>query len=291
MSLRTLFRSLFHNSNTSARRGRAANRTVLGVERFEDRTVPAAIGVAGGVMTIEGNGAPDLIVIRDNGDGDLTIFHGRTDDFLGLVVAPAASNVSAIDIRTHGGRDVVLYEQAGDRARNMAIDVRLGDGVDSFTANVVGDINAGRTLDIDVDGGLAGDFITVDATYDVDIETGIDGWLPSGVLRVDLNGGGFFNFGRDTLNVLYEGELDGVLDFAANGEWGDDKLVAEVNVDDGSNGFLAGVLDGSQGEDEVVYHITKDDPTDPLSILYALARGGGGDDRWDITPNVTRRNL
>ena len=71
----------------------------------------------------------------------------------------------------------------------------------------------------------------------------------------------------------------------------DDLQIAEINVDDGSHGFLAGVLDGGQGGDELKYHLTKDDPTDPLSIIYALARGGGGDDRWDITPNVTKRNL
>jgi hypothetical protein len=294
MSLTTLFQSLFPSRKWPARRGTAARRAALKVERFEDRTVPALISVAGGTMTIEGDGRPDLIIIRDNGDGDLSIFHGRTDDFLHLELAPAFENVETIAVWTYGGRDVVFYEQAGDRTRNMVLGARLGDGVDSFLANIRGDINAGVTLGIDVNGGDGGDFITVDATADVDIET----WRSRagvefhGFLWARLHGdSSAFGHGRDTLTMLYEGELDGKLGFEANGGWGDDRLVAEVNLDNGSNGLLGGVLDGGQGGDELVFHITQDNPADRLTYRYAMAQGGTGDDRWDITSNVGKRNL
>jgi len=55
MTLHTLFRSLFHGRKPLARRGQAGRRTALGVEQFEDRTVPAAFvdNVVGSVVAVE----------------------------------------------------------------------------------------------------------------------------------------------------------------------------------------------------------------------------------------------
>ena len=45
---------------------------------------------------------------------------------------------------------------------DFSLDVRLGDDPDSFNANLQGDIAAGRTVDIHVNGGGESDLITVD---------------------------------------------------------------------------------------------------------------------------------
>jgi hypothetical protein len=163
----------------------------------------------------------------------------------------------------------------------MSLDVRLGDGRDIFLADIEGDID-NTVLAMNVDGGDSGDFITVDASADVDIGS-------LGALAVTLDGGDW-SVGRDVLTVNYAGEMDGLLAFTARGRGGPDHLHADVAFHCGSTGVMAGVLDGGQGDDHLFYHIHKDCPSDTLSIAVALVRGGMGDDSYDLTSNVQRRS-
>lgn len=260
------------------------------LEALEERRVPAIITPVGDTLTIEGNGARDLIIIIDNGDGDLVVRHGRVADGLaGLSTFPDPLNdFATIDVRSRAGHDVVVYFQAGERTRSLDLNVELGDGNDSFLADINGAIPAGRVLDIHAHGGDDGDFLTVDALNDVHLEADLlTGEL--GVLTVNLEGGG--GRGRDTLNMLYRGQLNGLLSFRLTGGRGHDALTAQINVEDGSGGFLIGVLNGERGDDTLVFHINQVDPNDSFSIINATARGGGGNDSWDLTPQVRRRNF
>jgi hypothetical protein len=252
-----------------------------GIESLEDRCVPTT-------LTLTGNGRNEIFDIRDNGDGDLTVVRGRTPDVLaGRGTFSIHSNITRIEVRAKGGNDIVHYLQTGDRTRNMNLDVQLGDGRDLYFADLEGDLGNKRMI-MKVNGGHNGDVITVDATNDVDI-------ADFGALILDLDGGGEpwppseWSVGRDTIQFDYRGELDGLLWFAQRGGGGPDRLHADVHVDCDSDGVLAGLLNGGQGKDRLYFHITEACPDDPFSIALAEVRGGGGDDSFDLTPNVRRR--
>jgi hypothetical protein len=254
-----------------------------GIEALEGRCVPATMSVVGSTMTIVGDSRDEIIDITDNGDGDLTVLCGSAAEVAaGHGTIRSVANITAINVTTRGGNDVVHYFQTGDRTRSMTINARLGDGRDVFFADLEGDIDNTR-LTMNVHGGDQGDAITVDASADVDIGA-------FGALLLSLDGGNW-SLGRDLITVDYRGEIDGLLMFAESGRGGRDDLVARVHVDSGSSGVFAGVQNAGQGGDRLLFHIEEESPDDPFSIAVAVARGGGGDDRWDLTPQVSKRNI
>jgi hypothetical protein len=263
------------------------------VESLEDRCVPTT-------LTLAGNGSNEIFDIRDNGDGDLTVIRGRAADVLaGRGTFSTHANITKVEVRAKGGNDIVRYLQTGDRTRSMTLDVQLGAGRDVFFGDLEGDLGNNR-MTMAVNGGHQGDVITVDATTDRDrIDPAAD---PIGVdigsfgaLILDLDGGGKpwppteWSVGRDTINFDYRGVLDGLLMFEERGGGGPDRLHADIRIDCDSDGVLAGLLNGGQGNDHLFFHITEACSHDRFSIALAEARGGGGHDTFDLTPNVRRR--
>jgi hypothetical protein len=260
------------------------------VEALEDRSLLCTVDVVGGTMTILGDGSGESIGIRDDGAGTVTVFCDGAPE-------ATAAGIHTILVRARGGGDTVDYHQTGDRTSDMNLNVQLGDGRDVFFADIEGDI-VGSTMIVAVNGGDKGDVITVDATGDADgscdPSDGVD--ISFGALMIDLDGGR--GLGRDLISLDYRGVLDGLLLFAERGHGGRDDLHADMQVLCGSDGVLGGVLDGGQGRDRLFYHITRDHnpcddecSNDRFSIALAVARGGGGNDSFDLTPNVRRRNL
>jgi hypothetical protein len=247
------------------------------VEPLEERTVPASLSVSGSRLTVRGDSGDNRVLIGDNGDGDLIV---------SVIGAPSRSgtfqNINRINILTSSGNDRVTYLQQGSRRRNMTVSTALGSGRDSFFADVLGNVNSGRALEILVADSSASDtdVIEVQAASDVDVGSG-------GVFRVDLRAGG----GRDRVDFNYRGELDGALSVVLDGGSGDDGVStlftrAVVRADPGSRGALVpSVALGGPGRDAVLFLVVSS-PGDPLAV-FATLDGGPGFDFGTHTSNVT----
>jgi hypothetical protein len=245
------------------------------VELLETRTTPATLSLSGSTLSVRGDSASNTIIVGDNGNGDLNVSitgnPGRSGRF---------ENITRINISGSTGNDRIVYEQRGDRTRNLRVQINPGSGNDSVFADILGDINSGRALEIVVGGTTNGnDVIEVQAGSDVDVEVGA-------IFRVDLRGG----FGRDRVEFNYRGELDGALSVVADAGVNDDGLAgffarARVHIDSGSTGALVGsrVL-GGLGEDAVVFLVTLS--TGDGVLLDAVLDGGPGQDLGVRTPNV-----
>jgi hypothetical protein len=250
------------------------------VETLEARTVPAvSVAFAGTTATVTGDAADNVVSIRDNGDGDLTITAGGT--FTG-------NNVRRIVVNLHDGKDRFTYTQTGNRTRDMQIVGTLGNGNDLFTGRILGDINAFRTLDLQVDGKKGADGLDLTANSDVDIQNGA-------VFNARLFGGD----ARDRVDFNYQGELDGVLRYTLRGDAGDDNGVAfiraTVRADLGSSGQVgisgeAALVDGGSDGDSVAHFVFKN-AADILLAVSAREDGGSGTDVGNRTTNVSVLNV
>src|SRR5438067_11468308 len=81
-----------------------AKKTRLGVERLDQRDVPAClVGLGGpGTLSIVGNGASDTVVMNDNGAGTISGFSSGWGGF-------KFSGIKLIGVQNWAGTDHVVY--------------------------------------------------------------------------------------------------------------------------------------------------------------------------------------
>jgi hypothetical protein len=108
-------------------------RYVPRLEALDDRSLPSvsALIVPGStILEIDGDNTVNTITIRDSGQsgGVTVVADGQTFQF--------DDAITAIVVNTFDGNDVVQYDLMGTLAGLRSIDVELGRGTDTFTANL-----------------------------------------------------------------------------------------------------------------------------------------------------------
>lgn len=252
------------------------NKTRLGVERLDERDVPASIVGLGGpdTLVITGNGANDTVVINDNGAGDIQGFATGWGAF-------SFVGIKNIQVNTEGGNDRVVYNLIRNMlpSQERVVSVGLGNtGNDSFTANlynprtgVGSDLMAGSSLIIGVQGGAGADKLAINSQRDVDVAVGAR-------LKMVLMG----QDGNDIITGYYRGENDGSVSIREfDGGAGNDIVRGYLNEDVGSTGVSAGQVHGGDGDDRLALFLLTQNPP-----LLGFLDGGAGVDTEVHTPNV-----
>jgi hypothetical protein len=259
---------------------RKTNTTRLGVERLDERDVPACIVAfaAPDTLVITGNGAADSVVLYDHGNGVVT--GGATG-----WGAFGFAGIKHIKVDTGAGNDRVLYYLMGNMAagRSQTLDVSLGSGADTFYANlfnrttgVGSDLKAGSSLVISANGGRENDRMGVNAQYDTDV--GVQARLLATLVG---------ETGNDIITGYYRGENDGFVGFRNfNGGIGDDIVRGYVKEDAGSTGYSFGSVYGEDGKDALALVLLSANPA-----TTGILDGGAGLDTGIATPNVTVLNV
>jgi len=186
-------------------------------------------------VNVDGDGANETWTINHNGNGGIGI-NGP--------VSGNRSNVQQLNVRTHGGIDTVKYNLTGNNVAAFNLDIDTGDDNgfsiagtdDKVTINLNANIN--RSLKINVQTRSFKDRITVNADRD-NLAAGVR--VASGrTLDMNLQAGD----NNDTIDVSYQGDMDGKLKIAASGDGGggvfngNDTIKAKVTMD-GDSGHLS----------------------------------------------------
>jgi hypothetical protein len=243
------------------------------MESLSDRTVPSASVVqTGETLTITGDQHANTVEIKDDGTPS-----GLTVTMDG-VNYPVSGAVTMVVVNTKGGADTVSYDLTGDYVgTTRTVEVLLGNGNDTFTADLGHGIDAASTLALQVNGGNGKDNLSV---------TGTGGGPVAGTLSVQLNGGN----GMDAISFDYSAEVDGSLMFTADGGNGKDTISGDVTVAANSTGTVLAHVQGGNGKDDLGLSVTGDGLSG-LSKLDASVDGGHGKDTITTTDNVTVLDL
>src|SRR5262249_48952574 len=129
----------------------------LRLESLSDRTVPSVSVVqTGGTLTINGDQHANTVEIKEHGSASgLTI----TVDGGGY---PVTGAVDTVKVYTRGGADTVNYTLTGDYAgTTRTFDFFLGNGDDTFTADLSHAVGADASLALHVNGGNGNDNLSV----------------------------------------------------------------------------------------------------------------------------------
>jgi hypothetical protein len=246
-----------------------SSHVALRLESLSDRTLPSVSVVqTGETLTITGDQRPDTVQILDDGTPQ-----GLTVTMDG-VNYPVNGPVTMVIINTKGGADTVSYDLTGDYVgTTRTVEVNLGNGNDTFTADLGHGIDAASTFALQVNGGNGKDNLSV---------TGTGGGPVAGTLSVQLNGGN----GKDVISFGYSAEVDGSLMFTADGGNGKDTITGNVTVATNSTGSVLAHVLGGNGKDDLGLSVTGDGLAG-LSSLDASVDGGHGKDTINVTDNVT----
>src|SRR5262249_41072126 len=271
------------NQTNRGRTVMRTNKTRLGVERLDEREVPACIVAhpTPDPVVITGDGANDTVLIRDNGFGGIS--GGATG-----AGAFSFAGIKKIQVSTNGGSDRVSYTLFRDLQPGQSRDVFVSLGSsprgtqDTFVANlynpvtgVGSDLKAGSTLAITALGGDGRDVMFVNAFKDTDVALGAK-------LKVNLFGKG----GNDIIMTNYLGENDGTVSFLTDGGTGNDLMRSRFTEAPGSTGVLDAVVKGGDGQDNLGLFIFS-----AKAPAQALLDGGAGIELACFhTPNVTAIN-
>jgi hypothetical protein len=234
-----------HRASQSASTSTSAS-TARAVEELEERRMFAVsvVPVWPNTLVLTGNAANDVVVINDNGNGVVT---GAATNLIGGMTPFGFGGIRNIIVRTNDGNDLVRYNLNGDNLAGGAtrLDVRLGNGNDTF------DMYAGNDIDMG----------------------------PNAYHSVNVLG----EKGKDYLRAFYRGENDGQMRLVLDGGEEDDRLYTDYRFDLGSTGkFFARSL-GQRGNDTMHLLVRKAFPFVPVAI-DALGSGGGDIDKLTRTP-------
>ncbi len=228
----------------------ASAKSALKLMRLETRCCPTITAVlAGGTLTITGNGSSDHVFVTQEDDGDLRVLGnngGLAKVFNGNLVTTLKANLGAgfnnlnIDLTVSNGGD---FDHEGFD-QNPIILVTAGNDSDTVTINL-GDAAGGG-------GGGGGDD---DGRGDVVVSVALAG----GNDRVNITAGGDFGgtldmtftmgSGNDSVAVALDGDVDGDATIDANLGTGNDTYSFDISGDVKSN-FAYSVL-GDTGNDYV----------------------------------------
>jgi hypothetical protein len=264
------------------------------LEVLENRSLlTAGYAVAGGVLTITGDGAADRVHIHDAGTANGIYILLNAEPRWTYIGAP----IRAINVHTHGGDDFVHYRLADDLQRSVVrqVFVDLGSGVDDFEAalydasGIGSDLLTGSRLNLVAEGGDGGDRMQAWAGSDVDVHQ-------NAALLIDYRGGDDL----DSIHATFRGELDGYLYFYLGGQGSHDWITANLTFDAGSTGYLRGTssqgvasygaaarVDGNSGHDTLTF-VVRDRGA---AHVFARIDGDEGYDRGTRTANVVSEDL
>jgi hypothetical protein len=256
----------------------------LGLESLSDRIVPSVTidPPVDGVLTITGDSSRNVVDITDDGTTvTVTCDDGDAEEFTG---------VTDIVVSLGSGNDEVNYTLTGEVAADTArsLDVRLGNGHDTFTGTFSGslaDEAAGDPADPTAPAGVAALDVSVYGMNGHDtLGFNADGTVGTGAtLSVVLGGGN----GKDVLDAVYGGVLLGELSVSLNGGNGKDEVSAEAALDATSTGTATIDVLGGNGKDDLTLHVT-DEAGDPSTLpgVTAVLNGGQGKDFADVEGDV-----
>jgi hypothetical protein len=242
--------------------------------------VPACVvtQVSPDTVSIVGDGAGDLVVLRDDGAGGISGFATGAGAF-------NFNGIRNIRVATGGGNDRVDYNLMRNLLPNQVrnLGVSLGSGNDWFSANlhngftaVGSDLLANSQMSISASGGDGADSMHINANRDVDVAAGAS-------LKMSMSG----DAGNDLMTVYYRGENDGSVSISSlDGGTGDDFIRGVYQADLGSTGSALGIVRGRDGNDNLSLLMFGPNVS-PLSVLD----GGAGIDTGLHTPNVTMINV
>jgi len=212
-----------------------SSRVALRLESLNDRTVPSVTVVQdGGTLTVTGDAHANDVQIHDDGTAaGLTVTVDGVDQVL------SGADVTNVVIKTQSGWDTVSYTLTNDYVgTTRTVDVWLGNGNDTFTADLGHAIDAASSLTLQVHGGNGKDDLSVTGaggvagTLDVQLygQNGMDvisfdytGDV-TGTVRWTAEGGN----GKDDVSLHYAGVLDGTLELNVKGGNGMDHVAADV---------------------------------------------------------------
>lgn len=297
-------------------------RAVLSLESLAAREVPAVL-VSGSVLEFTGTAGADYFEVTDSGAaGGNNVAYRTTPNGNFILVGP---HISVIDIDTGAGIDTVRHTITGNMAggprRTVIAD--LGDADDELVSTVNGTIagNLPAGLTLNVSGGNGGDEITGRLNGDIQgtasVRYGFFGGGDPGDPGcdfmnvfldndVDIGQGASFDAnvyggsGNDNIQLRYDGQLDGLLNYNLDGQWDSDWVRANVTIDAyslgrlGSSQYDEAFVRGGYGDYDTVEHYVYDYSTHNPPVYAAVAPGlGDGSgagigphDRWFRTANV-----
>ena len=258
---------LFRSPARNARKAR------LGVEALDGRLLPSVTFTEHPDHTVDvvaSANQNNTVTIRNDGDGNLTIVaDGTTRNF---------TQVVGLSVDTGNGKDTVTYNQgsstaAADIHRSFALTVDFQGGFsednkgDTFTANVFGNVGFfqngtihSRDLSMNVYGGEGSDRIDFNF-HDTDVRTGSN----LNIFAIGLGG-------KDNITLDSDGEVDGKFSFSLQGTDGNDKVAANILLDNGSNGTLSGNVRGDNDSDSVTLAVRHQ--TGSHADVSAIVDGG-----------------
>jgi hypothetical protein len=239
------------------------------IQALEDRQLLSVSSTfVGGVLRLTGDSRADTIIATHHGNGLVDVNATGLFPF-------SKGGVKKLIIDTQGGRDTVRVTQRGNLTRDFNLDVKLGNDSDNVIVNLQGDILAGKTMNVRVQGGEESDLITVDASLDVDVQAGAS-------LLVNMN----TNDGKtDKMAFAYRGEMDGTLDIDMFGNSGRNTLSAVIGLDavsSGQVGLGSSRMDAGRGDDTLTFLISDVSG----ARIDAEMDGGAGFDAGTHTLNV-----
>jgi fibronectin-binding autotransporter adhesin len=242
-------------------------RYVPHLEGLGERALPSVtVEAVGGLVTIRGDAQANTIEITDTGTADVgnvtVVADGETYTF--------DAAVTDVEVIGGSGGDTVTYSLTGDLAVARTVSADLGNGHDTFTANLAGNLLAGADLAIEALGKNGKDTLSFDGT---------GGVAADAALALAFDGGN----GMDAVTVDYAGLLDGSATFSVKGGNGKDELTGTVAADAASTGSLTAEWLGGNGVDTIGLDVTG---ADALAALDASVNGGMGKDQVTTSDNV-----
>jgi hypothetical protein len=162
---------------------------------LDDRCLPTVTaGIVPGttILQITGDDTANTVQITDDAStGVITV----TGD--GVTQTFAAAGVESIVVNTFGGDDVVEYDLTGPQSTTRLVTVDLGNGDDTFTANVDAQVSgAGTNVGISATGGHGADTLVLNASSATTVD-------PDARLSVDFSG----DAGHDSIAFNFDPSL------------------------------------------------------------------------------------
>lgn len=243
-------------------------RAFLRVEPLNDRITPTVTVTPGddGLVTVRCDQRANDVQITDNGAAGITLTVDGVDQTL-------PTDVTTLKVYTRAGDDTVHYALgAGVTGTTRTVEVFLGNGHDTFTANLAGGLDANSNLTLRVDGGNGKDTLSA-----------IGGGAVAGNLTVEFKG----NNGKDNLSYEFAGTVTGTMDLTLHGGNGWDTIRGNLDVQAGSTGTVTAEVLGRNGKDDLGLWVTGDGLAGLATTSAFSIHGGNGRDLFAHSDNVT----
>jgi hypothetical protein len=251
-------------------------------EPLERRTL-FTVSIAG-IQTIDGLRVAN---VTTTGNNTFTITHDGSNG--NLVVAGATRlDVDKLVLRAGGGVDTITYNLTTNLQQDFILDADLGDGGDTFTANLNNDITAHHTLSIKVEGSGGGDSEIINA----DRDNNTDGFRVGGAgnCRIDLYGGAGSDFVRENYQGDLDGSFGGFIFLDRFTDTGADIADVTAVIDAGSTGSYARHIEGGLTDDNISFRIADNQGGRISSADVDAGFNFGDNDTVNHTRNVSVTN-